>query len=287
MQADVGKMPFAALSDALQRVMPEGQKTEAALRMTIAQRMKEAREFNGLTQVAAAKQMGYENSTQLSLHESGSRMPPLVVVLHASAVYGVPVDFLLGLTDEPERDPRMAARIAAIAATRTIVDRAVTAITDQVAANLATDGLAHQVIDEVDAALRELEDAFAVVRRRASEEFDELIGGGRLERAIGQCQALMPRISVARSGSAVNVARNACRRDADPDQDIKPLLRELLAVIRKGDDHQRLASLGGRAMAMGREQRRAARHAATRLSDLLQLALPEMDVGSTGSTSVN
>jgi transcriptional regulator with XRE-family HTH domain len=287
MPADVGRVPFFALSDALQRVMPESPKTEAALRMLIAQRMKEAREFNGLTQVAAAKQMGYENSTQLSLHESGGRMPTLVVVVHAAAVYGVPVDYLLGLTDEPERDPRMAARIAAIAATRTIVDSAVTAITDHVAANLVTDGLAHQVIDEVDAALRELADAFAVVRRRASDEFDELIGGGRLERAIGQCQALMPKIGEARSRSAVSVAHNACQRDAEPDRDIKPMLRELLAVIRSGDDHQQLASLGGRAMAMGREQRRAARHAATRLSNLLQLALPEMDVVSTGSTSVN
>jgi transcriptional regulator with XRE-family HTH domain len=287
MPADVGRVPFLALSDALQRVMPESPKTEAALRMLIAQRMKEAREFNGLTQVAAAKQMGYENSTQLSLHESGGRMPTLVVVVHAAAVYGVPVDYLLGLTDEPERDPRMAARIAAIAATRTIVDSAVTAITDHVAANLVTDGLAHQVIDEVDAALRELADAFAVVRRRASDDFDELIGGGRLERAIGQCQALMPKIGEARSRSAVSVTHNACQRDAEPDRDIKPMLRELLAVIRRGDDHQQLASLGGRAMAMGREQRRAARHAATRLSNLLQLALPEMDVVSTGSTSVN
>jgi transcriptional regulator with XRE-family HTH domain len=287
MPADVGRVPFLALSDALQRVMPESPKTEAALRMLIAQRMKEAREFNGLTQVAAAKQMGYENSTQLSLHESGGRMPTLVVVVHAAAVYGVPVDYLLGLTDEPERDPRMAARIAAIAATRTIVDSAVTAITDHVAANLVTDGLAHQVIDEVDAALRELADAFAVVRRRASDDFDELIGGGRLERAIGQCQALMPKIGEARSRSAVSVTHNACQRDAEPDRDIKPMLRELLAVIRRGDDHQQLASLCGRAMAMGREQRRAARHAATRLSNLLQLALPEMDVVSTGSTSVN
>jgi hypothetical protein len=104
----------------------------------------------------------------------------------------------------------------------------------------------------------------------------------------------MPRIGEARNRSAVSAVRNACKRDAgrnrdaaEPDLDIKPLLRELLAVIRRGDDHQQLASLGGRAMAMGREQRRAARHAATRLSNLLQLALPEMDVVSTGSTSVN
>lgn len=282
MQVDMEMIAFGALSEALQRVMPEGPKTEAALRMLIAKRMKEARELNGLTQVEAAKRMGYQNSTQISLQEKGERMPPLSAVLHAAAVYGVPMDYLLGLMDEPERDPRIAARIASLSATRTIVDSAVMAITDQVSANLASGGLTQQVVGEAETALRELVDAFDILRRLAGDEFDELRGGGRLERAIGQCQGMLPRISEARRGSAVNVVRNACRPAGAVDQDIKPMLRELLQVIRHSDDMNELASMGGRAMAMGRAKRRAAQHAAGKLNERLQMALPDMDISSTG-----
>jgi transcriptional regulator with XRE-family HTH domain len=283
MQVDMDLISFGALSDALQRVMPESPKTEAALRMLIAERLKEARGFNGLTQVEAAKRMGYANSTQISIQEKGDRMPPLGTILHAAAVYGVPVDFLLGLSDEPERDPRMAARIASLAATRSIVDSAVLAITDQVAGNLANSGLAQQVVDDAADMLAELVEAFAIMRRISGVEFDELRGGSRIERAVQRCQDMLPMINEARRGSAVNVVRNACRPVGEVDQDIKPMLRELMDAIRQSDDIGALTSLGGRAMAIGNAKRRTARRAVAAMGDRLQMMFPEMGGGGSGT----
>ncbi len=88
--------------------------SNALLRATVGARFKQARELNGWDQREAATRMGYENGTQLSLIELGRRNTPLPVFCVASAVYGVSVDFLLGLSDEPERDPAVAERQAVL-----------------------------------------------------------------------------------------------------------------------------------------------------------------------------
>ncbi|WP_374568755.1 helix-turn-helix domain-containing protein [Ideonella sp.] len=88
--------------------------TNALVRTTVAARFKQARELNGWDQREAAVRMGYENGTQLSLIELGRRNTPLAVFCVASTVYGVSVDFLLGLSDEPERDPAVAERQAVL-----------------------------------------------------------------------------------------------------------------------------------------------------------------------------
>jgi len=84
----------------------------AVVRSTVGARFKQARELNGWNQREAAVRMGYENGTQLSLIEAGRRNTPLAVFCVASTVYGVSVDFLLGLSSEPERDPAAAERHA-------------------------------------------------------------------------------------------------------------------------------------------------------------------------------
>lgn len=265
-----------AVQESLRRVMPEAPKAEAQLRTMIGRRLKLAREMNGLTQVEAAARMGYANSTQVSLLEGATRLPTLVMLLHAAAVYAVPVDYLLGLSDEPERDPRMAARISALAATRSIVDEAVSSITDRIERNLASSGLHQSVIEQVSQAVTELVAAFDTLRRLSGDEFDDLRGGPRLERAIKMCQELMPRIDEARRGGAVHVAREACR--ADPSAEIKPMLQELMEAIRRHDDLIALASLGGRAMAVSRSHRRGVREAMEMLSAGVQSAFPGMEL---------
>lgn len=264
------------VQESMRRVMPEAPKTEAALRVMIGSRLKSARDINGMTQVEAASRMGYANSTQVSLLESGARMPTLVMLLHAAAVYAVPIDYLVGLSDEPERDPRMAARVAALAATRSIVDDAVSSITDRIERNLASSGLHQAVIEQIGKAIAELIEAHRTLRRLSGDEFDELRGGPRLERAISACQELMPRIDEARKGGAVHVARDACR--SDPGAEIKPMLQELMTAIRRNDDLVALASLGGRAMAASRSHRRSVRAAIEALSHDVQSAFPGMEI---------
>jgi transcriptional regulator with XRE-family HTH domain len=69
-----------------------------------------ARVLSGMTAVEAAKALGYSNSTQLSLIESGERRVPenLRFLLDASRAYSVSIDFLLGVSPHTEPDGRMA-----------------------------------------------------------------------------------------------------------------------------------------------------------------------------------
>lgn len=71
----------------------------------IAKRFIQARELNGLSQTEGAHALGYAKSGQLSLIESGRKAPPLAVLVKASEAYRVSTDFLLGVCDDPDRDP--------------------------------------------------------------------------------------------------------------------------------------------------------------------------------------
>ena len=63
-------------------------------------RFKECRKQAGLTQVAAAKLMGIGNSS-ISEYENDISEPTASVIYKMAMVYGVTVDYLLGL-DTPE-----------------------------------------------------------------------------------------------------------------------------------------------------------------------------------------
>lgn len=86
----------------------------AVLRKEIGRRLVEARNINGWDQTEAATKLGYRNSTQLSLAEQGKRLPPHEILIRASVVYGVSMDFIFSMSDEPERDPKAAERNAAM-----------------------------------------------------------------------------------------------------------------------------------------------------------------------------
>jgi len=67
-----------------------------------------ARKLNSLDQKEAADKLGYKNSSQLSKVESGEAPLPKSLLRKASLAYGVSCDWLLGLSNEPERDAREA-----------------------------------------------------------------------------------------------------------------------------------------------------------------------------------
>lgn len=65
-------------------------------------RMRQARELNNLTQIEAAKRLGYRNSSKLSKVEraTDTNSVPLWLILRAAKVYEVSVDFLFGTDDD-------------------------------------------------------------------------------------------------------------------------------------------------------------------------------------------
>lgn len=70
------------------------------------ERMMLARELCGLTQIEAAKKLGYMNSSKLAKMEQASdtQSIPWWIIPEAAEFYGVSTDFLLGLSNEPNRD---------------------------------------------------------------------------------------------------------------------------------------------------------------------------------------
>lgn len=89
---------------------------KAEVRKIVADRLLRAREINGLSQTDAAKKFGYKTPAQLSLWEQCRRMPPLQMLVRASAVYRVSLDYLMGISPEPDRDPMSAERLQVLAA---------------------------------------------------------------------------------------------------------------------------------------------------------------------------
>lgn len=83
---------------------------------TIGERMRRAREMSNLTQLEAAKRMGFANSSRLAKVEKGTDIStvPSWMIVRASQLYGVSIDFLYGQSEDWERDP-VRARERAIA----------------------------------------------------------------------------------------------------------------------------------------------------------------------------
>lgn len=88
---------------------PNTRMEQAAAVRTIGARMRQARELCNLSQSAAAKRLGYSNSSKLSKVEGATdtNSVPLWLILRAAKVYDVSVDFLFGVNDDWETGARM------------------------------------------------------------------------------------------------------------------------------------------------------------------------------------
>lgn len=96
----------------------------------IGPRLVAARALNGIPQQEAAQLAGMGNGTQWSLWEAGRRAPPLYALLAAAKTLGVSMDFLFGLSDDPERDARAARRNSCIRAVRHMLTKTAENIAD-------------------------------------------------------------------------------------------------------------------------------------------------------------
>ncbi|MEO0989510.1 MAG: helix-turn-helix transcriptional regulator, partial [Pseudomonadota bacterium] len=87
-------------------------------------RLSEAMMSDGTTQAALARQIGVDRSTiSQILNTEGTRLPNAQVVAECAAALGVSADWLLGLTDRPERAAElMAASLLMTEAPRALVD---------------------------------------------------------------------------------------------------------------------------------------------------------------------
>lgn len=75
-----------------------------SLSETIAKRLRAARRASGMKQPEVANLVGQKGMTQVSLWEAGKRLPKLEDLINMARIYGVPMDFLCGLSDDPLAD---------------------------------------------------------------------------------------------------------------------------------------------------------------------------------------
>lgn len=160
---------------------------QAEVVKAIGARMRQARELCNLSQSAAAKRLGYSNSSKLSKVEGATdtNSVPLWLILRAAKVYEVSVDFLFGITDDWETGARMSieretsawlfdawekARHRDMAALKKLHDK-IEAMSEAVALMLAA-------TNDVGAALAR----FTELNR----DFDDMPGGARLLNAVGR-----------------------------------------------------------------------------------------------------
>lgn len=78
---------------------------QAVLAKAVGARMREARELAGMSQIYAAKQLGYSNSSKLAKIEGGkdSSQIPMWVIKRSARLYDASIDYLLGNSETMER----------------------------------------------------------------------------------------------------------------------------------------------------------------------------------------
>lgn len=110
-----GKASSESRADEVAVGASEARPDDQALRnrkfaVLVGSRIVAARELSGVQQFEFSRAIGHKTPAQPSLWESGRRLLPLADVPTVARALGVSSDFLLGLSDEPERDPAVARR---------------------------------------------------------------------------------------------------------------------------------------------------------------------------------
>lgn len=152
-------------------------------RVETGRRFAHARELNGLNQIEAAKKLGYANSAPLCKVESGCSPASRLMIRRAAQAYGVSADFLLGLSDYPERDPRTVEQIAIYRGIKDAIERSARSIAEQSIVNAAETVPLKLRLAELIEAVKKVVDTLNEVRNKT--DFDESVAGGaRLVRTV-------------------------------------------------------------------------------------------------------
>jgi transcriptional regulator with XRE-family HTH domain len=152
------------------------------LKALIGLRLMKSRELSGLRQLEASAMLGYVNSTQLNLWEQGRRMPPLTELIKIAEVYSVPLDYLVGTTDETERDPALALRRGCLNGVRKQLERVAEITVDSIAKHTGRVGAHAQHVREVLVTGKDFLEAYETFVRHNLSKFNIQRGSASLVR---------------------------------------------------------------------------------------------------------
>jgi len=182
---------------------------KADIRKVVGQRFIEARDMNGFSQSEAADKIGFKNSTQLSLWEQGKRLPPIDMMIIASMVYGVALDFLYGLSAEAERDPRVAAQHALMRQVQDLLTANAQAVAGALLSQASAGGPSMIVVQSLCERAEQSARAVRRFRELNPKKFDTmpgsntvLVAAATLEECMREAMALLNRQKNIKSRSA-------------------------------------------------------------------------------------
>lgn len=149
----------------------------------IATRLAAARRHSGLNQIEVAKRVGQKNMTQVSLWETGDRLPKLFDLIEMAQIYSVPMDFLCGLSDDwladaPENNQAFIANMISKSIMANHASWA-TSTAQVISATLAGNTQDRTDLLEVAKAMNAAREAFDTFVKR-NPDFDDYPGGAQL-----------------------------------------------------------------------------------------------------------
>lgn len=152
-------------------------------------RMREAREINLLTLSDAAKLFGYRNPSMLSKIENnnhrGKSNISILLVIKASGIYGVSIDFLFGLSEDWERDAQVSREREIASWMQSALEKKHIQELDEIRAlNKRVDTVAQAVSASLEA-INSVHDAMLIFRER-NKRFNDMPCGSQLLYRVGE-----------------------------------------------------------------------------------------------------
>lgn len=167
------------------------------LRRIVGPRLFRARELSGYSQTEAATALGYRTPAQVNLWEMGRRLAPIFEIIKAANLYGVSIDYLLGETHEPDRDPSAGTRHAILRGVRGMLSKMAELTVSEIDRHVRLvgphAGNTRSLLEGGDALL----EAFGAFVRHNHGVFVNMRGGARLERLSSEFEAALAEARVA------------------------------------------------------------------------------------------
>lgn len=166
----------------------------ARLRRLMAERLITARGLSGLGQGQAAKVLGLGNQTQLALYERADRLPTHVAMLELSRLYGCSIDFLYGISQDPDRDGASAARNAEVSRVQGLLEANARAVAGVLLDGIRVDSSANIRATHVLATVADLCDGLDRFYASNQELFDEARGGALMLRRCREARESLEKV---------------------------------------------------------------------------------------------
>jgi transcriptional regulator with XRE-family HTH domain len=170
------------------------------LKKVVGRRLKMSRKAAGVTEADAAEALGHKGITQVSLAESGERVPPLLDLMKYADLYCVPIDFLLGRIDDQIAEPEEHGQALIARSVSATISEVIHKFTAAVSEHSAVCIAGHRE-DRID--LRQVGEAMADALtaynrvRELNPEFDEdWRGTARLASAMHRVASLASKVNV-------------------------------------------------------------------------------------------